>query len=93
MYHSTYDDFSRHVGKPYEVEVQGGRLPMRLEAAQELPSMGRQGGSFRLEFLGPLQPILPQAIYAVHGGGRRHEIFIVPIGQDQSGVHYEAVFV
>jgi hypothetical protein len=93
MHFATYDDFSRHVGKPYEVEVQGGRLQMRLDAAQELPSMGRQGGSFRLEFLGPFQPILPQAIYPVHGGGQRHEIFIVPIGQEQSGIRYEAIFV
>ena len=33
---------------------QGGRLPLTLDAAQELPArMGRQGGSFRLEFVGP----------------------------------------
>ena len=93
MQFTTYDDFARHVGQPYEVEVQGGRIPVRLDAAQELPSMGRQGGSFRLEFIGPLQPMLPQAIYPMHGGGKRHEIFIVPIGQEQRGIRYEAIFV
>ena len=49
----TINDFSRRVGKPFEVEVQGGRLPLTLDAAQELPSMGRTGGSFRLEFSRP----------------------------------------
>lgn len=89
----TIDDFSRRVGEPFEVEVQGGRLPLTLEAAQELPSMGRTGGSFRLEFLGPHQPGLPQAIYPFHITGERLEIFIVPIGQDMRGTRYEAIFV
>lgn len=89
----TIDDFSRRVGKPFEVEVQGGRLPLKLEAAQELPSMGRTGGSFRLEFSGPHQPMLPQSIYPFHVSGERMEIFIVPIGQDMRGARYEAIFV
>jgi len=86
------DDFSRRVGKPFEVEVQGGRLPLTLDAAQELPSLGRQGGSFRLEFVGPHQPVLPQAIYPMNAGNDRMEIFIVPIGQDNRGTRYEAIF-
>lgn len=93
MHFATFDDFRRQIGKPYEVEIMGGRVTMQLAAAQELPSMGRQGGSFRLEFVGPLQPILTQAIYPFHGGGQRHEIFIVPVGQDQQGTRYEAIFV
>lgn len=87
------DDFIRRVGKPFEVEVQGGRLPLTLDATQELPSLGRQGGSFRLEFLGPHQPVLPQATYPMTNGGERVEIFIVPIGQDNRGTRYEAIFV
>lgn len=90
---TTFDDFRRHIGKPYDVEVQGGRVAMTLAAAQELPSLGRQGGSFRLEFIGPLQPLLPQAVYPFNGSGQRHEIFIVPIGQEQRGIRYEAIFV
>lgn len=93
MQFATLDDFRPHVGQPYEAEVRGGRIPMTLDTAQELPSMGREGGSFRLEFLGPLEPVLPQAIYPIHGGGGRHDIFIVPIGQEQEGIRYEAIFV
>jgi len=89
----TRKDFLPRVGKAFEVEVQGGRLPLTLHAAQELPSMGRDGGSFRLEFIGPHQPILPQGIYPFHGNGERLEIFIVPIGQDTPGTRYEAIFV
>jgi hypothetical protein len=87
------NDFSRRVGKPFDVEVQGGKLPLTLDATQELPSLGREGGSFRLEFVGPHQPVLPQAIYPMHNGGERLEIFIVPIGQDNRGTRYEAIFV
>jgi len=89
----TIDDFSSRVGKAFEVEIPGGRLPLTLDAAQELPSMGRTGGSFRLEFYGPHQPVLPQAIYPFHITGERLELFIVPIGQDLKGVKYEAIFV
>lgn len=93
MRNLVLDDFIRRVGKRFEVEAQGGKLPLTLDATQELPSLGRQGGSFRLEFVGPHQPVLPQAIYPMTNGGERMEIFIVPINQDNRGVRYEAIFV
>jgi hypothetical protein len=49
--------------------------------------------TFTLLFQGPPQNFLPQATYRL-----RHEqlgeldIFLVPVGQDKSGFHYEAVF-
>jgi len=89
----THDDFAARVGKAFEVEVQGGRLPLTLDSAQELPSMGRQGGTFRLEFVGPHQPVLPQATYPFTITGERFDIFIVPVGQDVRGTRYEALFV
>lgn len=89
----TYQDFARKIGTRFEVEVPGGRVPLALDAAQELPSMGRDGGSFRLEFVGPAQTFLPQAIYPFTIAGERHGIFIVPLGQDQRGFRYEAIFV
>ena len=93
MREMTYGDFSGRVGKAFQVEAGGGRLPLKLEAAQELPSMGRAGGSFRLEFTGPHQPVLSQAIYPFSIDGDRFEIFVVPIGQDPRGTRYEAIFV
>jgi hypothetical protein len=93
MREMTYGDFSGRVGKAFQVEAGGSQLPLKLEAAQELPSMGRSGGSFRLEFMGPHQPVLPQAIYPFAIDGDRFEIFVVPIGQDARGTRYEAIFV
>jgi hypothetical protein len=48
---------------------------------------------FSIVFLGPRDPVLPQRIY-----GFEHEelgtldLFLVPIGRDDAGVRYEAVF-
>lgn len=48
---------------------------------------------FSLVFRGPRQPILPQAIYPLdHPVLGRLEIFLVPIGYDDRGLRYEAVF-
>ena len=88
----TLADFTPRLGTGFEVAFQGGSLVLRLQSAQELPSMGRSGGSFRLEFLGPHQPMLPQATYAFRFGDEAVGIFIVPIGPDARGMRYEAVF-
>ena len=88
----TYGDFAGRVGKALPVKVEGGTVPLQLDSAQELPPSGRDGGAFRLEFIGPFQPMLAQAIYPFGIDGQRHDIFIVPIGQDQRGIRYEAIF-
>ena len=89
----TWDEFANAEGAIYEVELDGGRrVAMTLDRATELPSGGREGGSFRLEFLGPADPLLPQSIYPFHRGDDRCDIFVVPIGQDEQGTRYEAIF-
>ena len=89
----TWDEFAQAEGTTFEVERDGcPRVEMTLEKAAELPSSGREGGSFRLEFRGPFEPILPQAIYRFHGTDECREIFIVPIGREEEGTRYEAVF-
>ena len=88
----SLDDFSGSVGKDFEVPVSDGSLFLRLTAAEPLPAGIREGGSFRLEFLGPQHPIMPQAIYLLREGGRDFEIFLVPIASDADGTRYEAIF-
>jgi len=88
----TIDDFARRVGKTVEAEAGGQRVAMVVRAAQDLPTSGREGGSFRLEFMGPPNPMLGQGIFPFLLGGERFDIFIVPLSRDQSGVRYEAVF-
>ncbi len=48
--------------------------------------------SFRLEFRGPIRPILPQAIYPIRREDETFDIFIVPIAQDAEGTRCEAIF-
>ena len=88
----TFADFAGKLGKTYEILAGGGSLPVTLAEAQDLPGSARQGGAFRLVFLGPFEPVLPQGIYAVRRGTETHQIFIVPIGRTQAGTQYEAIF-
>jgi hypothetical protein len=88
----TWDEFAEAVGTIYNVEAGASRLDLALDIASELPSAGRAGGSFRLEFLGPASPVLPQAIYPFRRGDEVLEIFVVPISSDREGTRYEAIF-
>jgi hypothetical protein len=88
----TPDDFSGKTGASYEVAVDGGSVPLVLKEFQPLPSAGREGGSFRLVFVGPAEPVLPQAIYPFRSDDEVVDIFIVPIGREQGGTEYEAIF-
>jgi hypothetical protein len=87
-----FSHFSGHVGKSFDVTAQGRHLPLVLEAAQELPGSPRPGGAFRLEFVGPLDPLLAGGIYPFEIGTERFEIYVTAIGRDPRGTRYEAVF-
>jgi len=88
----TLDDFSGRVGTTYEIPFDGGAFPISLAEAEPLPNSGREGGSFRLEFLGPVDPVLAQAIYPFRSETKTVEIFVTPIARDQNGTRYEAIF-
>lgn len=89
----TLADFTPRLGTGFEIALQGGTVLLNLRSAQELPSMGRDGGSFRLEFIGPAQPMLPQGTYGFRFGDDSVGIFIVPLGQEPRGIRYEAIFL
>jgi len=58
---------------------------------QSTPSGRRQ--PFSIVFRGPRQILLPQRIYRMeHGAIGAFELFLVPIGPDQEGMLYEAIF-
>ncbi|HEY7805751.1 MAG TPA: hypothetical protein VIC34_01000 [Croceibacterium sp.] len=88
----AWHDFDGAQGNVYWVNSDAGRLEFTLETAAELPSSGREGGAFRLEFRGPFDPILPQAIYDFRRGAESADIFIVPVGRNETGTLYEAIF-
>jgi len=84
------DDFA--AGTVYTVSAGEQALPLALDKAQALSDSGREGGAFRLEFLGPAEPVLAQATYPFRSGDAAHDIFIVPVGREAGGIRYEAVF-
>jgi hypothetical protein len=87
------EDFSDAVGATWDVDAGGGAVPLRLEVAQPLPRSIRAEGSFRLEWKGPAEPLLPQAIYRFVRGDAAHDIFIVPVGRTaDGGLLYESIF-
>ena len=88
----TWDDFADAVGTVYRVEIGENQVDLTLDRADEIPSAGRAGGSFKLEFLGPSDRVLGQAIYPLRREDEVLEIFIVPVARDQRGVRYEAIF-
>ena len=67
-----------------------------VEATAHQPSQGpapSQTGSFSLLFTGPLNPFLPQRTYVLqHEKLGVFDLFIVPVGKDQNGFQYEAIF-
>ena len=85
-------EFSDAVGQSFEVEADGATHELRLLEASALPQSGREGGSFRLEFRGSADVVLPQAIYSFRRGERTDEIFIVPVSRNTEGTNYEAIF-
>lgn len=88
----TIDDFKDRIGQRFDVSDGISRHALTLEAAAPIAHASREGGGFRLEWLGPADPILQQAIYRMSAGERDHDIFIVPIGRNEAGTRYEAVF-
>lgn len=88
----TLADFSARVGERFEVSVGGHRLALALSAAEALQGSQRPGGGFRLEFRGPMDPMLTQGIFPFTHGDDRYELFIVPFARSERGTSYEAVF-
>jgi uncharacterized protein DUF6916 len=85
-------DFSGRLGHSFAVRIRGDCLMLALEAAEDLPGSAREAGGFRLEFLGPAEPMLEQGIYPFEIAEERWDLFIVPIGRSAEGTRYEAVF-
>lgn len=85
-------DFEGFVGEPHEIVFTDGTIPVTLEKAEGLPRSMREAGAFRLEWRGPAEPVIPQAVYRFRRGEQLFDMFIVPVGRDSSGTLYEAIF-
>ncbi|HLL31454.1 MAG TPA: hypothetical protein VK403_10695 [Allosphingosinicella sp.] len=86
------DEFRGREGESFELLLGEETVPFTLTRVQALRDSGREAGAFTLDWRGPSEPVLPQAIYTLRQGEDRFEMFIVPLGQDRDGARYEAVF-
>jgi len=105
--HFTLATFADHVQDSFRLypEASGTRsesptFELVLIEATDLsrPGQSRASGPhhrapFSLVFRGPGTPVLPQRIYRMaHAEVGEFELFLVPIGPDEQGLRYEAVF-
>lgn len=86
-------DFEARIGAAFAIETEFGTQTLELAVVEPMPQSTRPEGGFRLEFVGPKEPRLPQSIYSFVIDGTAHDIFIVAIGyRPEGGIRYEAVF-
>lgn len=92
------NDFDPHVGDEFHLELGGDEtLALELVSTHALSSDTVESSlraPFSLVFRSPGERRhAPQQIYTVrHGELGALEIFLVPIGPDEGGMRYEAVF-
>jgi hypothetical protein len=92
---ATEKEFSQHLNTKFSAHLEDGEV-VDLELTEVKPYLvGAQDGleQFSAFFQGPTEPRLPQKIYSLkHNQMGEFEIFMVPIGIDDHGIRYEAVF-
>lgn len=91
----TASDFRGSVGAVFQVAGLAAPVLLRLETVTPNGAALVPGGRepFSLAFRGPIAPLLPQAIYPLESDAMEPlEIFLVPIGRDEEGHTYEAIF-
>src|SRR5436190_14089531 len=78
--------------EPLDAEIVEVKALLRSRAALAGGASG-VNESFSLLLQGPKDPCLPQKIYLLeHPELGQLELFLVPIGRDERGTRYEAVF-
>jgi hypothetical protein len=92
----TADSFSQHLGSRFRIHVDEAQS-MEVELCEVVLHEKHAGGPrpqpFSVLFRGDRKSYLPQSIYRVeHERMGAMEIFLVPIGPDEKGMRYEAVF-
>lgn len=90
----VYSDFSPHLNGVFTIQI--GDLCIETRLVRVVPwgdTHDNRRQPFALTFRGPREPILPQQIHALGNPllGTL-EIFLVPVGPDELGMQYEAIF-
>jgi hypothetical protein len=90
----VFEDFADKVGEAFSIN-EPDMPALSLTEAQFLKSPGLPGvrPPFSLIFVGRDSRVLPQRLYRLeHGELGDMTIFLVPVGKDEQGVRYQAVF-
>lgn len=94
----TLDDlnsriFAECLHTPFQIDIPGAE-PLTVELVEvEEKNYSPQFEQFSIVFRGPRQAYLQQAMYPLeHAKLGRLELFLVPIGPDEQGMCYQAVF-
>ena len=87
------ETFAPHLHTIFEAEVEPGTsLSLELIQVERGPAHPR-ALMFWLLFRGPGAPLLPQSIYHLqHAALGELDLFLVPVGRDDQGISYQAVF-
>lgn len=90
----TIDTFAGRVGETFLIRSDDRTsLEAELISATGLGESPEHGRPFSVLFRGPGDVLLPQRIHRMeHAEIGAFEIFLVPIGPDDKGHRYEAVF-
>jgi hypothetical protein len=92
----SLETFRPLIGEEFVIHVdENAALEVTLRAANALADQASPAGrlAFSILFEGPLEPILPQRIYALdHPGLGRLELFLVPLQPEAGKTRYEAIF-
>ena len=95
----TSERFAAHVGDVFRMQVDASRtIDVELIAVEASAAAARDGTDgrrppFAVLFRGPREPIFPQRMYRLeHATLGALDIFLVPIGFDDRGLRYEAIF-
>jgi hypothetical protein len=91
----TVATFEGHEGETFSVRDSAPPVAMTLATVTTWGRPFRSGARqpFTLLFHGPLEPVLPQAVYHLdHEAVGAVDLFLVPLGPDQEAMRYEAVF-
>ncbi len=88
------DEFAPHVGSAFRIldRTSPTQLDLTLIEVTDRNSTSKLE-QFSILFQGPSEPMLSQQTYGVeHLTMGSFELFLVPVGADDSGVMYESVF-
>src|ERR1700730_3101865 len=92
----SYDIFVQRAGEIFGIAFDSVAIDLELIECRRLtphPSGKDTREPFALTLRGPGRPVLPQRIYALRNERMGEvEIFLVPIGPDEKGMRYEAIF-